>query len=85
MENVAKYNANPIKYLGFASRSDANNFLLANPDYAIGGVHFQIDNPTLANATLRGFIVQVNTTVSPMDIWAAPGCARSWMSSCSAR
>eukprot|EP00197_Chlamydomonas_leiostraca_P014447 CAMPEP_0202859992 /NCGR_PEP_ID=MMETSP1391-20130828/1884_1 /ASSEMBLY_ACC=CAM_ASM_000867 /TAXON_ID=1034604 /ORGANISM="Chlamydomonas leiostraca, Strain SAG 11-49" /LENGTH=1190 /DNA_ID=CAMNT_0049539111 /DNA_START=105 /DNA_END=3677 /DNA_ORIENTATION=- len=58
IQNVIKNNAKPIKAMGFATRDDAQAFLLGNPDYIIAGVHFVIDTAS----ALQGFIIQTNTT-----------------------
>jgi hypothetical protein len=53
----------PPQAVGFATREEAQAFLLANPDYALGAVHFVYDDPLLSSAQLQGFVIQTNTTV----------------------
>ncbi len=66
----------PSAVLGFASISDANTFLDANPERVLGGVHFLLDANTGPNATVTevvptvagaplslNYVLQVNSTV----------------------
>lgn len=63
MGNVTTRNAKPITARGFPSRAEVQRFLLANPDYAIGAVHFVFDDESLPDPALQGFVVQTNTTI----------------------
>lgn len=63
INNVTSRNPKPIKAMGFLDRISVNNFLLANPDYAIGAVHFVFDDPFAVNPQLQGFVIQTNTTI----------------------
>eukprot|EP00798_Chlamydomonas_sp_ICE-L_P014423 gene14423-20429_t len=65
MNQVVTRNPIPIKATGYATSDAAQAFLLANPDYAIGAVHFSYDgNESVAsNTDLKGFVIQTNTTV----------------------
>lgn len=50
------------KVLGFATRQDANAFMLGVTDRVLGALHFSVDPAT---PTAIGFALQANTTVSP--------------------
>ena len=53
-----------MQYMGFRNMTLAQDFLLANTDYAIGGVYFIFDDPDAINPSLlNGFLLQTNTTV----------------------
>jgi hypothetical protein len=49
-----------LQVLGFASRSAAEDYMLANPESTLGAVHFNVDSSGIK------YIIQTNTTVSAL-------------------
>lgn len=66
MGNVTSRNPKPIKSIAFSSQLTANQYLLANPDSTLAGVHFIFANSSVPGVlgALEGFILQTNMTVS---------------------
>jgi hypothetical protein len=51
-----------LQVLGFASRSAAEDYMIANPETSLGAVHFNVDSSGI------NYIIQTNTTVSALVV-----------------
>lgn len=61
-----------LQVIGFASRQDAEDYMLANPESTLGAVHFDVDDTTAVPKI--NYMIQSNSTVRCVCISCFRGC-----------